>query len=339
MCTACLCHPAFAVTVIEADHPHIRYTGRIDHEDPKAPTLWWPGSEVTARFEGESITATLHDYGDNYLYAIVDGGPPALFDLNPGQSSYLVAEGLSDTVHTVTLFKRTETAEGKTAFRGFMLDAGKQLLPPPERPKRRIEFYGDSITAGHSVASTKGDSNDAVAKDNYYAYAGITARELAAEYHCISVSGIGLYVDVWGFGGNMQTLYYDKLGPSKPWDFDQWTPQLVVVNLGQNDAWGPHTAEGAKENYIRFARTLRDRYPGAHIILSLGSMQATDDDSPWPGYLRGAVEELRSKHNDPRVYGLIFPYTGDAHPSAERQKAMAERLTEFIREVIPGFEE
>lgn len=330
---------AEAVTIIEADHPDIRYTGRIDHEDPKAPTLWWPGSDVTACFEGTSIGVTVHDYGDNYFYAIVDGGPPILVDLTLGYSTYTIAEGLRDREHTVTFFKRTETAEGKAAFHGFVLDPGKSLLPMPARPKRRIEFYGDSITSGHSVASTTGDSNKADAKDNYYAYAGVAARDLGAEYHCISVSGIGLFVDVWGFGGNMQSMYYDRLGPSKRWGFDQWTPHLVVVNLGQNDAWGPHKAEDATANYVGFAKTLRRHYPDTHILLCLGSMQASENDSPWPGYLHEAVATLKNEHNDQRIYGLIFPYTGDAHPSAQRHQTMAKQLTAFIKDAIPGFDE
>lgn len=324
-------------TRVAADNPNILYTGRIDRTDPKAPKMWWPGSQVTACFEGGSVAAILDDHGDNYFYAIVDDGPPALIDLTPGLSTYSIAEGLSDETHTVTLFKRTETAEGETTFRGFVLDRGHALSPSPPRPARRIEFYGDSITSGHSVASATGDSNAADAKDNYFAYSGVAARDLDAEYHCISVSGIGLYVDTWGFGGDMQSLYYDRLGPSKRWDFARWVPDVVVVNLGQNDAWGPHTPRGVTENYVRFARTLRGHYPRAHLILALGSMQATSHESPWPSYLTEAVDILRSEHQDRDVHALIFPYSGDPHPSRDRQAAMAKQLSEFIRTHVPAF--
>lgn len=322
---------------VRADHPYIQYTGRVDHEDPTAPTLWWPNSEVAARFEGDSISVRLDDYGDNYFYAIIDDGVPTVLDLKPGIATYTLARGLDDAIHSVRLVKRTETAEGQTAFRGFVFEQGGGLVEPPARLRHRIEFYGDSITAGHSVASTRGDSSAAEAKDSYYAYAAITARNLDAEHHCIAVSAIGLYVDSWGFGGDMQSLYYDRLGPFKKWDFERWKPHLVVVNLGQNDAWGPHTPTGATENYVKFVRTLRGHYPDAHIILALGCMQATDDDSRWPNYLLAAVKTLRDKHDDNRVHGLIFPYSGDSHPSADRQRAMADQLTEFVRKTIPNF--
>ena len=325
------------VVTVDADDPLIRYTGRINHADPKAPIMWWPGCDVIANFEGTSINVKLHDYGDNYFYVIIDDGTPSLINLTPGTATYTAASGLTDSVHQIRLFKRTETQEGEVAFKGFELEDGKSLVAPPPRPQRRIEYFGDSITSGHSVASKTGDTNNADGKDNYYTYASVTARNLGAEYHCISVSGIGLYVDRWGFGGNMQTLYYDKESDSTTWDFSKWMPQVVVVNLGQNDSWGSYTQSDAQDNYIKFAQTLRGKYQDAHIILALGSMNATQSGSPWPGYLQYAVNELNSTYNDPKVYGLIFPYSGSPHPTVARHADMAEQLTEFIQSNIPGF--
>ncbi|MHC4257835.1 MAG: GDSL-type esterase/lipase family protein [Planctomycetota bacterium] len=325
-----------ALVTIDADDPNIRYTGRINHADPKAPRMWWPGCNVIANFEGTSIHVKLHDYGDNYVYVIIDHGAPTLINLTPGAATYTAATGLTDGAHTIQLFKRTETQEKEVAFKGFELDDGRSLVAPPERPQRRIEYYGDSITSGHSVASTSGDTNDADGKDNYYTYAAVTAQNLNAEYHCISVSGIGLYLDPWGFGGNMQTLYYDKLSSrSTMWDFSQWTPHIVVVNLGQNDYWGSYTQAGAEQNYINFAQTLRGHYPDAHIILALGSMNATASASPWPGYLQNAVDQLNTTYGDAKVYSLIFPYSGNPHPTVARHAVMATQLTEFINTSIP----
>ena len=325
------------IVTIDADDPLILYTGRINHADPKAPIMWWPGSDVIANFEGTSINVKLHDYGNNYFYVIIDDGTPSLINLTPGTATYTAASGLTNSVHKIRLFKRTETQEGEVAFKGFELEDGKSLVAPPTRPQRRIEYFGDSITSGHSVASTTGDTNNANGKDNYYTYVSLTARNLEAEYHCISVSGIGLYVDTWGFGGNMQTLYYDKQSDSTKWDFSKWTPHIVVVNLGQNDYWGNYSQSGAQDNYIKFAQTLRGHYPDTHIILALGSMNATQPSSPWPGYLQYAVNELNSTYRDPKVYNLIFPYSGNPHPTIARHADMAEQLTEFIQSNIPGF--
>ncbi|MHC5092600.1 MAG: hypothetical protein ACYSO2_01710 [Planctomycetota bacterium] len=283
-----------ARVTIDADDPNIQYTGRINHADPKAPRMWWPGCDVFASFEGTSINVKFHDYGNNYAYVIIDDGTPSLIDLTPGASTYTAAAGLTDGVHTIRLFKRTETQEKEVAFKGFELDDGSSLVAPPPRPQRRIEYYGDSITSGHSVAATTGDTNEGWGKDNYYTYAAVTARNLNAEYHCISVSGIGLYVDKWEFGGNMQTLYYNKLSSRSS-----------------------------------------GHYPDAHIIFALGSMNATAPASPWPTYLQNAVNALSTTYGDAKVYSLIFPYSGDPHPTIARQAVMAAQLTEFINTSIP----
>jgi hypothetical protein len=55
------------IVTVDADDPFIQYTGRINHADPKAPIMWWPGSDVIANFEGTSINVKFHDYGDNYF--------------------------------------------------------------------------------------------------------------------------------------------------------------------------------------------------------------------------------------------------------------------------------
>jgi len=66
-------------------------------------------------------------------------------------------------------------------------------------------------------------------------------------------------------------------------------------------------------------------------------MNAAQSSSPWPGYLKYAVNELNSTYNDPKVYSLIFPYSGNPHPTVSRHADMADQLTEFIQSNIPGF--
>ena len=338
-----------ARVTIDADDPNIQYTGRTNYDDPKAPIMRWPGNYIIANFEGTSINVKFTDYNgngiitkngysyNNYFYVIIDDGAPSLISLTAGSATYTVASGLSDTVHKIQLFRRTEGNTGLVAFEGFELENGKSLVAPPARPSRRIEYFGDSITAGHSVQFLSGDvgeSGDTPFQDNYYTYAAVTARNLDAEYHCIAVSGIGLYVDKWWPGGNMSN-YYDRELNTTTWDFSRWTPQIVVINLGQNDSWGSYTQAGAEQAYVDLTLTLRGEYPDAYFILALGSMDATAPGSQWPTYLQNAVGELNSTYGDPKVYSLIFPYSGGAHPTVARHADMADQLTAFIETSIP----
>ncbi len=63
------------------------------------------------------------------------------------------------------------------------------------------------------------------------------ARHYDAEYHCTCKSGIGITIS-W-FPVIMPEIY-DLLNPEDPqsiWDFSLYQPDVVVINLMQNDSW------------------------------------------------------------------------------------------------------
>jgi hypothetical protein len=143
---------------------------------------------------------------------------------------------------------------------------------------------------------------------------------------------------------------YDRLDPAdstSKWDFAKFTPDIVVINLFQNDSWIVNMPDneqfkyrfGTKapdENFIinsyeDFVATIRDKYPDASIICVLGNMDATKEGSPWPGYVQKAVNQL----NDPKIYTLFFKYKNTpGHPKVDEQQAMADSLIEFIEKNI-----
>ena len=137
-------------SIINADNSYIQYSGRINFDNPQQPILWWPGNYITAWFEGTSIKAKFNDSGNNYFAVIIDDNPETVLDLGTGIGTYLLAKNLSDGVHKVVLFKRTEssisTGEGAVKFLGFELDTNNGWWNPPAKPFKKIEFYGDSIT-------------------------------------------------------------------------------------------------------------------------------------------------------------------------------------------------
>jgi hypothetical protein len=338
-----ICADVRASVTITADNPNIQYTGRIDFSNALAPILSWSGSSVIANFQGTSIQATLNDMGTNYFYAIIDNGTPILITCTAGQHTYSIASGLSDTTHKIELYKRTEGTNGPVAFIAFILDNGKTLTEPPARPIRKIEFYGDSITAGLSLDAP--DENLAAVNTNsYLAYGSITARNLNAEHHTIAVSGVGLII-TWSYV-NMPKDYYYRLNAtnaSSNWDFNQWTPDCIVINLGQNDRYHSATQSDAVTGYVVFVNLLRTRYSdmaskNIPIILVLGSMDATRAGSPWPGYIQQAIDSLKNTYSDNNVYTTIFPFDGLwTHPHAPQHAANAQQLTNFIIANIPGF--
>src|SRR6185437_1262526 len=149
---------------------------------------------------------------------------------------YVLAENLSKGDHMLELFKRTEAADGETWVYQFSLGAGGRFLAAPASKKRKIEFYGNSITSGIQIADTSAPP-PARHENNYLSYSAVTARHFNAEYQCISRGGIGIMVS-W-FPIIMPEMYdrLDDTDVNSKWDFSKYTPDVVVINLGQNDSW------------------------------------------------------------------------------------------------------
>lgn len=333
---------------IPYNNQSIYYEGRITKK-PDAAEFSWPGTSATVLFKGTNISAILKD-GDtaNYYNVIVDDKDIHKIHTDTLKHSYVLASGLPEGKHKVQLFKRTEWDKGKTWFYGFETSQNTKILPAAIPKKRKIEFYGNSITCGYAMEDSSGnDSWHGYFENNYLSYAAITARYFDAQYFCISKSGIGIMVS-W-FPLIMPEMYdrLDATDSTSKWDFTKYTPDLVVINLFQNDSWIVKMPEheqfkyrfGTKapeENFIiasyrHFVETIRNKYPDASIICVLGSMDATKEGSPWPGYIRTAVEQL----HDLKIYIHFFKYKNtDGHPKVAEQKAMANSLIEFIENNI-----
>lgn len=332
-------------SLVSADHQHYQYTGRIDFNDKLAPVLSWPGSAVTTIFTGTSVAVVLDDQlGKNYFNVFVneDWSNPVVLKLEAGEKTYPVATGLPDGEHKLTLFKRTEGEEGSTIFKGLLLDTAQSLKAPPARPSRRIAFFGDSITSGMGNESPEeGEDGDLADKNHYLSYAAITARALNAEHHTVSQSGIGIMVSWFDF---IMPQFYDQLNAvgnnDSQWDFSQWTPDVVVINLFQNDSWlvekrlDPVPTDAQRiQAYVDFVDRIRSVYPNAYIICALGSMDATKEGSAWPGYIRAAVERIKIEQKDQRIDTLFFPFKEFyKHPRVHHHQQDAALLTAFIQQ-------
>ena len=335
--------------IVNYSNPQIKYSGRIDTTTMKAAGLFWSGTSIEANFKGRSIAALLDDTeGDNYYDIIIDGGSPTIFRPDTLKQYYTLASGLSGGKHSIEIFKRTEWTRGSSRFYGFKIKGHPDLIPRPASEKRKIEFYGNSITAGYAVEDFSGkDRPDSTFTNNYLSYAAITARHFNAAYRCICRSGIGIMVS-W-YPQIMPELYY-RLNPNDEnshWDFSNYTPDIVVINLFQNDSWivnMPNNEQFKRrfgdespddpfiiKSYENFVRAIRKVYPNASIICMLGNMDITKTGSKWPGYVKQAVANL----NDPKIYTLIVPFKNtNGHPSIAEQQELANSLIRFIDDNI-----
>lgn len=334
-----------ATTFVKHSNKNIAYEGRVGvNKTRTASEIYWSGTSIKINFEGTTAKIILDDEnGKNYFNVIIDGSKFKTLKLNKGKNSYVLAENLKKGKHSIELTKRNEWTFGNTLFYGFEIE-GKLLDKDPKK-ELFFEFYGDSITAGHGNEDYSGnDKPDGNVTNNYNTYAAITAREFNAEYSCIARGGIGIMVS-W-FNMIMPEMYY-RLNPSdenSKWDFTQKTPDVVVVNLFQNDSWIVNrpkheefkrrfgTEKPSEEKtilaYANFIKTIRGKYPNTPIICVLGNMNITKAGSKWPGYVESAVKSLK----DDKVYTSFTPYKNSkGHPKVEEHQLIANVLIETIK--------
>jgi len=335
--------------IVANTNPNIEYWGRIDTTTLEAAELYWSGSSIRLNFEGSSIAVMFdEERGDNYYNVIMDNDSLFVFRPDTVQQYYTLANGLSDGSHQVEIFKRTEWDRGWSRFYGFKIGGSAEVLPKPEEKKRKIEFYGNSITAGYAVEDFSGqDRSDSIFTNNYLSYAKLTADHFDAEYRCICKSGIGITIS-W-FPLIMPEMYnrLDPADPNSSWDFSKYSPDLVVINLFQNDSWLVERPEHEEfkrqfgtvkpsddfiiQSYADFVNSIRKEYPDAPIICMLGNMDATREGSRWPGLVEAAVKQL----DDPKIYTFFEPFKNSpGHPTIEEQQTMAKNLNKFIEQNI-----
>lgn len=148
------------------------------------------------------------------------------------------------------------------------------MLTPKARPSRKIEFYGDDVTAGYEffipslfylltsisagVLATAPCTASASNQDVFLyvsftllllfssiisSYAMDLARELEADYSIIASTGMTVAL--------MNSIYNQAVvAPSGAWTFSKWVPDVVVMNLGRADLAAGVTAQNFESRML-----------------------------------------------------------------------------------------
>jgi len=226
-----------------------------------------------------------------------------------------------------------------------LLEQGHALLPAPEPRALRLEFYGDSITAGACNADPVQDQDqhdDMSMHDGTRAYGALAARQLGADYVGIALSGSGIAAS---WNGVLLPDVFDRVAPRHDAalaEVGPRTPDAVLINLGQNDFSFPQE-QGAPfpidfgARYVAFVRQLRIRYPNAYIVALLGGMTGWRES---PELRQGFADAVRVlQQDDPRIASYIFQNDSPLHPRLDVHALMASELVAFLRTLsglLPG---
>lgn len=333
--------PDLNISYYTADNPLIQYTGRIDFTDVKKPRLWQPGVYIKFGFKGPYCNITLNDEElngqHNYIEVVVDDEPPKRIQTTGKNNNIKIAFGLQEGRHTATICKNTEAGNGYLEFIGITC-AGLYKLR--NKPERKIEFIGNSITcgAGMDMSEKACDAGAWYDQHNaYMSYGPVTARALNAQWHLSSVSGIGLIHSCCDMKIVMPPVF-DKINmrtDSLPWDFSKYIPDVVTITLGQND--GIQDSMAFCSAYVAFIKTVRSKYPQAQIICLTSPMADDKLATVLKNYLTGIVSAINSSgDNNVHKYFYSKQYHNGCggHPDLQEHTLIANELTAYIKTVM-----
>jgi lysophospholipase L1-like esterase len=248
-----------------------------------------------------------------------------------------VFTGLGKGRHHLVIAKRSEANAGNVHFNGIQIDDGAKVWQPaPVVYKLRMEFFGDSKTVGACNEDANADQWDTRRTHNgLLSYAAMTAEAFDADHRNISVSGMGIvtgYVDVKA-GEMWNKIYPRALSPVA--DLKAWVPDVVFVNLGDNDESfsakqkQPFPAD-FNDGYISLVREIRAAYPKAHIVLLRGAMYGGMHSKPLDAAWKYIVEKLEA--GDKNISHYVFKYQAMNHPRVTEDRKLADELTDWLKQ-------
>jgi len=368
------CKSETTINSFEATKENVKVLGRANYQDGY---LWFGMTDAGVEYQFDGKTTVINVTADTKAYSEESPAYVGIYaDGEIYNKTLITQKNTNFTVnfdkkgkHTVAFVKLSEAEQGSLRINEITADA-KKIKPTAEK-KKKIEFIGDSITCAFGVDGGEEDHYHTSIQDGTKSYAYLTAKKFNADVNIVAHSGIAILSAV-SFTGERtpdSTLppIYDKLGltfgndffvlgsnefddgsyelQSTVWDdFGKYVPDLIVINLGTNDAFYFTSIEAEKvldeteafvQNYEDFLAQLRKLYPKTEILCTLGIM----GQEAYP-LVEQAVNNYIESTGDNHVN--IFQFNvqdveengigADAHPNAKSQLDAAHELIGAIEE-------
>ena len=357
------------------DMEYYKIYGRTDEEQYPLP-LFFNGSGIEVNVTGSELWIDIevdYDMHEPWIFTRLNDSFMSRQMLMSGSYSLCLFRSMSpDAVKNMKFFRELQAMSEDDSchilIKGFRTDG---FFLPVSDKKYKLEFIGDSITSGEGSYGAKEDTDWlAMYMGVSRNYALMVSDALGAEFRLFSQGGWGVlsgwdndprhnipsrYEKICGLAGGEIN---EKLGASKPYHFESWKPDAIIVNLGTNDAsafnqpeWtNPETGETFKQHknpdgsfdpsdlnrfkqaVIDFLTMLRRNNPDSHIVWVYGML----------GYdltlaITDAMNSYKNATKDNNVAFLHLPNTTDetvgshAHPGEKSHARAAKVLTEYLK--------
>lgn len=330
-------HTDASFQFIPASAPQFLYEGRFDRTDPAGPVVIWQASRVAIDFEGRQLALRFDSLdGQSFFDVQIDDAKYLVPIREKGEQRFVFQPALGNGRHRLKFFKRSEANAGYVRFEGIDVASGAAVWKPaPPHYRLAMEFIGDSITVGACNEDGPEDQwEDRSTHNNANSYGAMTAAAFSADYRNIAVSGMGI---VTGYVQIRAEETWDRVYPrptSARADLSLWRPDVVFVNLGENDdafskakhhPFPPQFTDA----YVSLIHAIRQAYPNSWIVLLRGGMSGGAKSLVFREAWNAAVVQLEVA--DPGIKHFVFTHWTGKHPRVADHKQMANELIAWIK--------
>ncbi len=252
---------------------------------------------------------------------------------------------------TVSVIKLSESMHSSCGI-GEIKAFGTKNIKPSAQRSLKLEFIGDSITTGYGIDEHNKYRGFSTRTQNFAkTYAYLTSKRLKADYSAVAFSGYGVASGFTANGRKTEDVifrYLDKAITDKStddgmmndeWNYTEYIPDAVIINLGTNDATYCTTAARRAEfvsEYKRLLASVKSKYPDAYVLCILGDMNNSLFSS-----IETAVDEYKAENGDSKIFSATVDFKMgeneiviDGHPGAQSNLIAAEDLSEKIYSMI-----
>ena len=281
--------------------------------------------------------------------------PRRRFEVKGENATELLFHSRKSEVHRIRLVKLTENIKSYLGLLGLWAEGSIEALPE-EKPVKRIEFLGDSITCGFGNEARDANRLFFSADENgWLSYAALAGRMMGMDYSLVCSSGICSATRPslpHPYSINRLYPYTDRAlqeqrqvgGELLEHPFSSRPNDYVVINLGTNDATAIFLSDDPKKeeeaflkDYIGFLKLIREKNgPKTQIICSLGSMCYY----LW-STIQEAVKAYQEETGDEAVHLFRFPKIdvreplgACGHPYITTHERMARELVLWMKETF-----
>lgn len=334
---------------ITMDRQNFNLIGRFLQlqDEPQWYTSVWTGATIEFSFTGSQAACYLSGEDPEsttksvFIGVFVDGAdlPHKILKVTD-EGWYTVVENLEPTNHIVRIYRLVEPIGGQLRFSKIKVKAPGTLCKPPVLPEMKLEIIGDSITAGYGNGAAKASDPFRLDQENgYMTYGAILGRKMNAQVHILGWSGIGVYQNNDGKKVNTMTTLYWLTAPNvnrrEKWNFENYQPDVIIVNLGTNDMASNAPKTEFISSYVKFVQQIRTNNPKALILCTMGVM-----GTRLVPAMEEAVKQITDA-GDKSIYSIPLAeqllsdgYGADGHPSIATHKKMADFFYMKIQELL-----